>query len=509
MIFDGTRGKGSFLVSDNCWHLQWIPRTARSQAQPQVYNTTLCLLNLRPCLNGPAIRNANRRPPDYSSNLSPPKTFAIWLFWGDSRESIRRNPFAEGKKKKPIFIIFGRFTRIVSNLRFATFLVPRDTICKKSRAAKRGGFKRGGFPIWTCPSFFVLFCPFWDFPDFSGIFPICSGMVRGFSRLVLLLFLGLLRAPTRNSPESVRDTIWTFPEKSGKPPGLETPRFSFSHKKKGVRWDDSRESGHLSIHVLCSGFVMSGENQMQHVGFYLEASCFQLSFLAHKRFWTIFLKFVCPLQRSKIPKIRKRGSRVEKPPLSPHPRKGYFESKQSPCLHIVKMGIFWLETPLSGEGRSGGLSNPEPPFPDFGDFDPSGKSTLWTNTGQDWNFQRTLSAIGPYEFRGKFIWTPIIGPYLFLGKFVWTNGPESSSKVSPYTGIGQWMALPSPCKRQTDSQSTFACNWIFSCNWWESASEHLTLRLAPPYTGVPRPSDPKTPQKVSSQTWVGVPQMGF
>ena len=37
---------------------------------------------------------------------------------------------------------------------------------------------------------------------------------------------------------------------------------------------------------------------------------------------------------------------------------------------------------------------------------------------------------------------PIIGPYLFLGKFVWTNGPESSSKVPPYTGIGPWMALP-------------------------------------------------------------------
>ena len=71
-------------------------------------------------------------------------------------------------------------------------------------------------------------CPFWDFPDFSGIFPICSGMVRGFSRFALFLFLGLLRAPTRNSPERVRDTIWTFPEKSGKHPGLETPRFSFS-----------------------------------------------------------------------------------------------------------------------------------------------------------------------------------------------------------------------------------------------------------------------------------------
>ena len=55
------------------------------------------------------------------------------------------------------------------------------------------------------------------------------------------------------------------------------------------------------------------------------------------------------------------------------------------------------------------------------------------------------------ELRGLLVHTfswgnsygPIIGPYLFLGKFVWTNGPESSSKVSPYTGIGPWMALPS------------------------------------------------------------------
>ena len=93
-----------------------------------------------------------------------------------------------------------------------------------SRAAKRG-FQTGGFPIWTCPSFFVLFCPFRDFPDLSGIFPVCSGMVQGFSRFVLFLFLGLLRAPTRSSPERVRDTIWTFPEKSGKGPRLETPRF--------------------------------------------------------------------------------------------------------------------------------------------------------------------------------------------------------------------------------------------------------------------------------------------
>ena len=36
-----------------------------------------------------------------------------------------------------------------------------DSSAISSRAAKRGGFKRGGFPIWTCPSlpflsFFVL-----------------------------------------------------------------------------------------------------------------------------------------------------------------------------------------------------------------------------------------------------------------------------------------------------------------------------------------------------------------
>ena len=48
-------------------------------------------------------------------------------------------------------------------------------------------------------------------------------MVRGFSRVVPFLFLGLLRAPMRNSPERVRDTIWTFPEKVGNPPVWKHP----------------------------------------------------------------------------------------------------------------------------------------------------------------------------------------------------------------------------------------------------------------------------------------------
>ena len=75
----------------------------------------------------------------------------------------------------------------------------------------------GGFPIWTCPSFFVRFCPFLGL---SQCFPGFSRLVRGFSRFVLSLFLGLSTAPTRSSLERVRDTIRAFPEKSGKPPGL-------------------------------------------------------------------------------------------------------------------------------------------------------------------------------------------------------------------------------------------------------------------------------------------------
>ena len=78
-----------------------------------------------------------------------------------------------------------------------------------SRAGRRGRFKRGGFPIWTCPSFVVLFLSILGlsrfFRDFTDLF-------SGISRFVLFLFLGLLTAPTRNSPERVCNTIWTFPE---------------------------------------------------------------------------------------------------------------------------------------------------------------------------------------------------------------------------------------------------------------------------------------------------------
>ena len=62
-----------------------------------------------------------------------------------------------------------------------------------------------------------------------GLIPICP---------FLFLFLGLLRAPTRNSPERVRDTIWTFPEKTPgkhpvwKPPGLASLSLLFVCKRE-------------------------------------------------------------------------------------------------------------------------------------------------------------------------------------------------------------------------------------------------------------------------------------
>ena len=105
---------------------------------------------------------------------------------------------------------------------------------------KGGVSKRGGFPIWTCPSFFV-------FLSFLGLSR-CSRFVRDLPDLLGdgPGILGLLRAPTRNSPERVRDTIWTFPEKSGKPPGLKTPRFSFSQNMFGTSLHTSYYKGSMA-----------------------------------------------------------------------------------------------------------------------------------------------------------------------------------------------------------------------------------------------------------------------
>ena len=79
-------------------------------------------------------------------------------------------------------------------------------------------------------SLFVLFGTFPIFLGFSRFARGWSGDSPDSSLFSFSAYEVLNRAATRNSPGRVRDTIWTFPEKSGKPPGLETPRFSFSQE---------------------------------------------------------------------------------------------------------------------------------------------------------------------------------------------------------------------------------------------------------------------------------------
>ena len=92
-------------------------------------------------------------------------------------------------------------------------------------------------------SFFVLFGTFPIFLGFS------SGMVWGFSRFVLFLFLGLLRAPKRNSPEGSATQSGPFPKKVGnprvwKPPGLA------SLNLKGPETPESSAKTHSGVNLV-------------------------------------------------------------------------------------------------------------------------------------------------------------------------------------------------------------------------------------------------------------------
>ena len=64
-------------------------------------------------------------------------------------------------------------------------------------------------------------------------------------------------------------------------------------------------------------------------------------------------------------------------------------------------GLYGMDNSLKGGNGEKRMENRMENRPEL----EAGKSTLWTNTGQDWNFQRASSAIGPYQFRGKFVWT--------------------------------------------------------------------------------------------------------
>ena len=91
-----------------------------------------------------------------------------------------------------------------------------------SRAAKRGCFKRGGFPIWTCPSFFVLFG---TFPIFLGFSWFARGWSGEFPDLSFSSFSAYQEHLRGTVPKGSATQSGPFPKKVGntrvwKPPGL-------------------------------------------------------------------------------------------------------------------------------------------------------------------------------------------------------------------------------------------------------------------------------------------------
>ena len=183
-------------------------------------------------------------PQKYDVNLSghvrPPQTFSEPIFLeGDATKhfSVKKGLFSEKGEGNPVNQGFGKDFYRKGNSVKRSGLVNRRTLQTErllfssppqksaltffrseklqnesfpnfsnfwpgfSGAAKRGGFQTGGVSrsglVLPFLSFFVLF----DFPDLSGIFRICSGMVRGFSRFVPYLFLvrgTVLKGPRHN-----------------------------------------------------------------------------------------------------------------------------------------------------------------------------------------------------------------------------------------------------------------------------------------------------------------------
>ena len=144
------------------------------------------------------------------------------------------------RKTFPIFWVFPDLLGMVRGFsRFVLFLFlgllrfgVQETVLLVNHALARGtpaifvfssfrGVRAAKPLLYWLECRFVIFAIFIQKPPFSGGTKarFTKGTVFGTPKD---------RAPTRNSPERVRDTIWTFPEKSGKHPGLETPRFSFS-----------------------------------------------------------------------------------------------------------------------------------------------------------------------------------------------------------------------------------------------------------------------------------------
>ena len=93
------------------------------------------------------------------------------------------------------------------------------------KGRQTGGFQTGWFPDLDLS---FLFCPVWDFPDFFGIFPICSGWSGDFPVSSLFPFSANEEHLRGTVPKGSATQSGPFPKKVGnppvwKPPGLACP----------------------------------------------------------------------------------------------------------------------------------------------------------------------------------------------------------------------------------------------------------------------------------------------
>ena len=117
------------------------------------------------------------------------------------------------------------------------------------------GFKWGGFPIWTRPSRFVPFLSCLGLSRFSRNFPDSFPGFPDWSFSSFSAYQGPYKQHSRRVPQHNQDPSQT----SGKHPGLETPRFSFSqsHRRQGdLAFSNGSPGIGTSSRTLCEPWLL-------------------------------------------------------------------------------------------------------------------------------------------------------------------------------------------------------------------------------------------------------------
>ena len=94
-----------------------------------------------------------------------------------------------------------------------------------------------------------------------------------------------------------------------------------------------------------------------------------------------------------------------------------------------------------------------------------GKSHPWTNTGQDWNFQRTFRTIGPYEFPQEKVWTNDwsiwISPEISMDQ--WRSKFSESFSLDRYWSI-ECSSLSKSTRRSEATTRSDSLSWQPLCD---------------------------------------------